>query len=69
MPKETCQFLREVTRDEESPTKRVNEVQVGGVAFGPGATLSILSLSPFFFVAVEGFWETRYSLGHSDHKS
>ena len=37
LPKETCQFLREVTRDEESPTKRVNEVQVGGVAFGAWA--------------------------------
>ena len=50
-PKETCQFLREVTRDEESPTKRVNEIQVGGVAFGPGAkSRSIVST----FVVAEG---------------
>ena len=34
LQQETCEFLREETRDEDSPTKRVTEVQVGGVAFG-----------------------------------
>ncbi|CAE7292036.1 unnamed protein product, partial [Symbiodinium necroappetens] len=47
--KETCQFLREVTRDEESPTKRVNEVQVGGVAFGSFTSKTVTKVTEFFW--------------------
>mmetsp|Transcript_126991 Transcript_126991/g.179207 ORF Transcript_126991/g.179207 Transcript_126991/m.179207 type:complete len:1000 (+) Transcript_126991:70-3069(+) len=47
--KETCQFLREVTRDEESPTKRVNEIQVGGVAFGSFTSKTVTKVTEFFW--------------------